>query len=100
MNTTKPPKNSNYRGVFTAGKKWKAQIQVNGRQIYLGSYASQEEAKLTYEQYRSQSIDPYEAGDASQHPHCSIRLTTMQERIMLDKLVNLGKSLALICRDM
>jgi len=37
------------RGVESHGAKWRARIQVNGKRIELGSYASREEAITAYE---------------------------------------------------
>src|SRR6266705_3533398 len=37
------------RGIESHGAKWRARIQVNGKRIELGSYASREEAIAAYE---------------------------------------------------
>ena len=41
---------SGYKGVswHKVGRKWRAQIRVNGRQIYLGMFDSPEQASLAY----------------------------------------------------
>jgi hypothetical protein len=46
----RPNTKSKYRGVFaiTNSKSWRAQIFVNGKTIYLGSYATEESAALAY----------------------------------------------------
>jgi hypothetical protein len=51
---------SGFKGVFwhKAGKKWMAQIKINGEPIYLGLFASPEEAHAAYrrasEQYHGE----------------------------------------------
>ena len=37
-----------YRGVRAAGKKWQAQLEHKGRNRYLGSFSTREEAALRY----------------------------------------------------
>lgn len=43
-------RSSKYRGVYKCGKKWKAQIQIDGIQHYLGVYSTEEEAAMAYNQ--------------------------------------------------
>lgn len=43
------PKPNRYKGVYTSGKKWRAQITLNNVQTYLGSYTTPEEAALAYD---------------------------------------------------
>eukprot|EP01036_Dinobryon_divergens_P026419 gene26419-35068_t len=45
----KPMIKSQYRGVYRCGKKWKAQMQSNGVQFYLGIYETEIEAAQAYE---------------------------------------------------
>ena len=40
---------SGYRGVYSRAGKWNAQIQYNGKKVYLGSYSSEEEAAHAYD---------------------------------------------------
>ncbi|KAM7459004.1 hypothetical protein BLSTO_00223 [Blastocystis sp. subtype 1] len=40
---------SGYRGVYSRSGKWNAQIQYNGKKVYLGSYSSEEEAAHAYD---------------------------------------------------
>lgn len=42
---------SSFKGVYRSGKKWKAQIQIDGRQHYLGVFASQQEAANCYKRF-------------------------------------------------
>lgn len=44
-------KKNMYKGVFKCGKKFKAQIQTNGTQHYLGLYKTPEEAAKVYDKY-------------------------------------------------
>lgn len=50
---TRPPKTntSGFKGVslHSNGKKWEAQIKINYKTTYLGSYKTKEEAALAYE---------------------------------------------------
>lgn len=41
-----------YKGVFwkTQQKRWRAQIQVNGKKIYLGNFVNKEEAAKAYDE--------------------------------------------------
>lgn len=41
---------SRFRGVYKCGpKKWKSQLQAAGVQYYLGTYATEKEAALAYD---------------------------------------------------
>jgi hypothetical protein len=37
-----------YRGVYASGKRWMAKIQQDSKDIYLGTFASQEEAAIAW----------------------------------------------------
>lgn len=55
VNTKARKNSSGIKGVswYAAGKKWRAQIKVNGKTHYLGAYSSKEEAA---EKYRAASL--------------------------------------------
>jgi len=40
---------SGFKGVSKRGKRWKAQIRINGKQTYLGTYDTPEEAGAAYD---------------------------------------------------
>lgn len=42
---------SGYRGVYFTGKKWKTQIVVNNKRIYLGTFTDIVEAAKAYDKY-------------------------------------------------
>ena len=51
VNTKARKNSSGIKGVswYAAGKKWRAQIKVNGKTHYLGAYSSKEEAAEKYQ---------------------------------------------------
>lgn len=56
-NGTKQKRNtSGYVGVTKAGSRWKSQIRVNNKLIYLGVYKTKEEASEKYNNYLAESI--------------------------------------------
>jgi hypothetical protein len=60
---------SGYRGVSAFGKKWRAQIMIDGEQHHLGIFATQEEAAAAYASaapYDAQAILTCGIGEASQ----------------------------------
>ena len=49
-NSNKKPKGvSKYIGVSVLGKKWRANIRINGKLVYLGSYDKEYDAHLAYQ---------------------------------------------------
>lgn len=42
---------SQFKGVYKSGKKWKAQIQIDGKQYYLGVFDSEGEASQQYTRF-------------------------------------------------
>ena len=55
---------SGYKGVYRYGKKWIAQVQVNGKAIYLGYYANIETAAQVAEAAREHYF-----GEFANHEH-------------------------------
>ena len=53
-------KASRFTGVFRAGSKWKAQLQHKNRSIYLGCYATEEEAAAVYQAEKSRIMTDVE----------------------------------------
>lgn len=52
MNRGRPKHNtSGYKGVVRVGKKWRAQVQVNGKGIHLGMFDTPEEANSAREKF-------------------------------------------------
>lgn len=45
---TKIPPRSRYKGVVKCGNNWRSRISVNGKRIYLGSFKTEKEAALAY----------------------------------------------------
>ena len=43
---------SGYKGVYASGNKYMAQITINGKRIYLGTYSTAKEASEVYQQAR------------------------------------------------
>lgn len=59
-NGAKKGKASRFTGVFRAGSKWKAQLQHKNRSIYLGCYATEEEAAAVYQAEKSRIMTEVE----------------------------------------
>ena len=47
-NRTQQTQNTNAKGYYMKKNRWAAQIQVNKKQMYLGSFKTEEEARETY----------------------------------------------------
>lgn len=54
-----PNKGRQYKGVYRHGNRYKAQIKVSGRTIYLGLRVSQEEAARLYDQAARKHFGAY-----------------------------------------
>ncbi len=50
MANTKSYSSSGYKGVSKSGKKWRAQITIDNKPIYIGTYDTKEEAHEAYKQ--------------------------------------------------
>ena len=40
---------SGYKGVFRRGKKWRAEIGINGKKVYLGTFSTARDAACVYD---------------------------------------------------
>jgi hypothetical protein len=54
-----------YKGVSKYNNRWKCDISINGKQIYLGSYATKLEAGQAYNDYVTANNLPNELNDLS-----------------------------------
>lgn len=59
----KPPKGT-YKGVYTYGPKWQAQIRLNNKQKFLGLFDTPELAAVAY----NKALDEYYGGDGWKNP--------------------------------
>jgi hypothetical protein len=52
---------SQYKGVswHKSTNNWQAQIRLGGKEVYLGLYATEQEAALVYDEYAKQHFGPF-----------------------------------------
>ena len=56
---------SEYRGVTLSGGKWTAQIRVDGKQLYVGSFEDRDDAARAYDLRAIELGRPSNFGDGS-----------------------------------
>jgi hypothetical protein len=64
MRNRPPRKGHKFKGVYAVGNKWQAKIKVSGKQKYLGTFNTPEEAAQAY----NNAIDLYWDGDGWKNP--------------------------------